>query len=879
MNVKYYFLKIILSLIAVSAIGTTFANCSNKRFYAYYTKLGCGETWEKYSRTSEFADVVVHLRKGQLVFWRGTSYLPVWKTSNGKWPFEEIVPRKGDGSALMPDRTNTFSNVEIIINTPKKIIIHWRYLPVFSAGNPFIGVKSNNFVDEYFTIFSNGYVVREIDQYSTRIDSRNKIIQYIKLNKNEVKYIRTYNVNKLIIHNKCLGNPVLHNTILSPLLCWHFDEGIGDSTKESVSQKMVFIKGEKAYWRSGISGTALAFDGYKSQIDLDKNILNKINGRSLTVQTWFAIGAYPFNQVPIIQQCDDDAGFFLGIDGYGYPAFKIKTKEGWAEVNLKGDMPFKNKLKIFKWYCLTGVYNKKRGEISLYINGQKVASRKDVGNQGLEASHSDLLIGKSNKPLMPIAALHDTYPSDFGFDGLIDEISIFNKALSQYQIFQSFQAMNPGNAIVSSPNLEKRELPKFNTHGEFKADYTNLHYIDTWDNLFRFGKYADVVVGFDDSPIRYIFWHGMSYIPMISDNNNHWYTNEFNEFYTDADYEPMSDKPCFSSHVRIIENTDARVVVQWRYRLITPWQKWSNYDSKTGWGDVSEMIYYIYPDGVSTKRLRIWTSSSDNPEWQESIPVFGENVHPENVICKSPFMCLIDSSGHTSSYDWVSHPPKNVKYKGNIIQKIHFCSGYNPFTIQKFKDGNIYNGEINWYSIFPTFNHWPISQIISSGRNAIASDRPVSVSLSHVYWKNTFVKKGDIQYRETSLMEGMSKLSDSALALLAKSWLYAPMVSEVKGCMSFGYDMEQRAYIFSANNRKISFFINASAKHPIDNLCLVIKNWDDNKIEAKLKIDGKKQLQGPDFRQGCTIAIDGSVKKLIWLKISTEKRQSFEIYY
>jgi hypothetical protein len=168
-NLKTLFLITTLILhsngMIVYSQSITNSYCKNPNFYAYYTKLSRGEAWEKYSRTSEFADVVVHLRKGQLVFWRGTSYLPVWETSNGKWPFEEIVTRKGDGSAQMPDRTNTFSNVEIIINTPRKIIIHWRYLPVFSAGNPFIGVKSNNFVDEYFTIFSNGYVVREIDQY------------------------------------------------------------------------------------------------------------------------------------------------------------------------------------------------------------------------------------------------------------------------------------------------------------------------------------------------------------------------------------------------------------------------------------------------------------------------------------------------------------------------------------------------------------------------------------------------------------------------------------------------------------------------------------------------------------------------------------------
>ena len=120
-----------------SAIVPTFANNSNKDFYAYYTKLSHGESWEKYSRTSEFADVIVHFGIGQLVF---------WETSNGKWPFEEIVPRKGDGTAQMPDRTNTYSNVKILEATENQIVLLWRYLPNFSAGNPHGNVSPKNFV-------------------------------------------------------------------------------------------------------------------------------------------------------------------------------------------------------------------------------------------------------------------------------------------------------------------------------------------------------------------------------------------------------------------------------------------------------------------------------------------------------------------------------------------------------------------------------------------------------------------------------------------------------------------------------------------------------------------------------------------------------------
>ena len=95
-------------------------------FYAYYTKVDSGEPFEQYSRTGEYADIVVVFdgMAGKLVFWRGSSYLPYWQTPAGTWTFEELVPRSGDGDAKMPDRVNAFSRVQIIQTTPELSLIH-----------------------------------------------------------------------------------------------------------------------------------------------------------------------------------------------------------------------------------------------------------------------------------------------------------------------------------------------------------------------------------------------------------------------------------------------------------------------------------------------------------------------------------------------------------------------------------------------------------------------------------------------------------------------------------------------------------------------------------------------------------------------------------
>jgi len=106
-------------------------------FAAYYTQLSKGAAWESASRTREHTDIMVRINDTTAVqLWRGTSYLPILITNGNETPFEEIVPRNGDGTADMPDRTNLFSHVRIIENNAQQAVIHWRYLPTFADGNP-----------------------------------------------------------------------------------------------------------------------------------------------------------------------------------------------------------------------------------------------------------------------------------------------------------------------------------------------------------------------------------------------------------------------------------------------------------------------------------------------------------------------------------------------------------------------------------------------------------------------------------------------------------------------------------------------------------------------------------------------------------------------
>ena len=855
-------------------------------FGAYYTALNTGQPWESHSRTGKYADLVARVPQagGELVFWRGNSYLPAWRTHKGQWHLTELIPRSGDGVESMPDRANVYTHVAVVKNTPAEVVVDWRYLPNFTAGNPHGNLSPTNFVEEVFTLTPDGRVVRVVKKGTPKIDDwndpLNQTTQVLQLNPDGVGEISRTNPARSHSPTQVEGNPQKGPPVAPPALWFKFDEGTGDFTEEAVTKARLPVSGPKTYWKRGVSGTALEFDGYNTVVSLPASKAPALSGGSLTLEAWFALGAYPWNWAPLIQQGDND-GYFLGVDSHGYPGFSLKVDGVWEQLSVPNQPPYTdtNHLSVFKWYAVAGTYDKNDGMMRLYVNGQEVARRK-IGGGGVQTAKAEVRVGKAGIKTVPTEGTHDTLPSNFGFDGLIDEARLYSVALSPSQVAASYTAYNPGPALVAAPDMQPRRFPVPDTRGKFGAIYTNLPYYETWANLFRYGSYPDVVVGFDQLPTKFVFWRGVSYIPMMVASNQ-WFTEEFNEtgFTPEApgDCEPMSDKACYDSHVRVLENHAARVVVEWRYRLANPDHHWANYDDATGWGDIADWYYYIYPDGVASKLMRCYSSKPSGwHEWDEQIAVLGPGQRPESVLRKTPVMTLVNRNGKAADYDWNPNPPK-PNFAGSIIQMIHFTGPFSPFAIQNFTNGDIYDGERTWYSVFPSWNHWPISQIDSSGRNATFPDRAAHSSISHLYWPLYADERGVIAYQEDLLMEGMTELPAPALTSLAKSWLNAPAVEHVAGGTSQGYLQPRRAYAFTYGAGSLSFQIAATVDHPIHNLCFEIKHWESRTAEAGLKINGVAQAPGPNFRQGINLDDDGVPTLIVWVGLSAASTQGFAI--
>ena len=624
----------------------------------------------------------------------------------------------------------------------------------------------------------------------------------------------------------------------------------------------------------GIEGNAIQLDGNSSYILLAGEKAPVVSG-DFSLGAWISLASYPTNWCPIVDHSTvSGKGFFLGIDAYGCAGFNIKAGSEWVEIRSEEKIPLR------KWYHIAGVYNEGEG-ISIYVNGKKEATV-PVSGKFQSAGSENLIVGKhsiKNKPEGTIRQ-NATAPVYTFFDGLIDEINIWNTALTADEVAGYVSPHHPGKASVLKP----RSLPAGPTGpSRFGASYTTLEYYEAWDALWRVGDYADVVVSFDTFDGRFVFWRGTSYIPHWVTENGIWYNNEFNETWSKQGcHEPMSDKRCEHAHVRIIENNDARVVVHWRYALVDIWYNIAKLDSLTGWGDWTDEVYTIYPDGLAVRAVTLHSSQPQaHHEWHESIVVLGPGQRPEEVL-EPKALTLANLKGETHTFSWEHGIPSEADENGfvhvprdAVIHQVNTKSELKPFVIVSPESNpkwDIFNHALRPdICIFPWWNHWPTAQIPSDGRYAMDSDQASSTSLSHCRW-DAYAATDESMTK--LMLNGLTPLAADELIPLTRSWSYPPeLLVETLGVMkNLGYEPAERAYRLEMNKggakSQLNLTLKGSKDSPVVNPCIVIRNWGNSK--PSLKLDGKRVQEGQNYRIGFRNSMEGS-DLIIWLQKNSEK--------
>lgn len=657
-----------------------------------------------------------------------------------------------------------------------------------------------------------------------------------------------------------------------PVGWWSFDSVDKADVVEKVSGAKDVIEG--SYTKvAGVEGAAVRLDGYTSCIIRKADKAPKLGG-VFSVEAWVALGAYPWNWCSLVSHKDETGrGYSLEIGPRGEVNLELLVDgKSYVCPSARDAIPLR------KWMHVAGTFSADKG-LAVFVNGRKAGSAGIVGRPEF-ARKADIRIGANHVPVKPsnIHRPHGTLPGWFSIDGIIDEVKIYNTALAEPEVLAAFKAIE----LKEEPDLPVRRMPSGPAEpGRFGAYYCKLSYYKEWDDLWAVDEDPDVVVRFDGSATRLVFWRGSRYSAAWVSENNLWMADQSVEAWGVGDndkegcFEHMQDRKCRYSHVRVIESSDARVVVHWRYAPVSAHNNLWRVNPKTGRACWVDEYYYIYPDQLGIRKPTWKTGTLGHPrQFQESLPFTHPGQYQDDVV-NLQFATVGNLKGETQVLEFKENPAKKKEGlpKNLVIQQYNFKSRHKPSII--FEPGNRmhYVTDRRMGSaklrVPGSCNHWPVGQAACDGRTSQMPDRPTHFLGFPISYPPVHEKDGRSWWNG---LYGMTTKTVKELAVVGRSWAHAPELKVLTSTVIVGegYDMSQRAYQLACKigtgKQALEFELKGSEASPVYNPAFVIKNWGEGRPDVY--INGRRVNIGKKVRIGYRRRLEGT-HLVLWLALES----------
>ncbi len=244
---------------------------------------------------------------------------------------------------------------------------------------------------------------------------------------------------------------------------WNFDETAGKKAKDSAADIDDYVNytfNDAKYkpstdplWRNaGIKNGALLFDGYSTWIERDTASFGEISDE-VTIEGWVAPRSYEWGDggklsaIANQHSKDKKEGFILGMYRHGTWSFQLGIGNKWVEVWSRDKVLEKN-----KWSHVAATFDKKTSTAKIYLNGELIAEEKTPENRGINISAAKLRVGKNNEAL----SLNGVFDYHM-FNGLIDELKIYNKALTEEEIQNQYREdLTIHNGVI--PTIDYKDI-------------------------------------------------------------------------------------------------------------------------------------------------------------------------------------------------------------------------------------------------------------------------------------------------------------------------------------------------------------------------------------------------------------------------------------
>ena len=200
---------------------------------------------------------------------------------------------------------------------------------------------------------------------------------------------------------------------------WKFDEGAGDYIADSYGSNHGTRHG--ASWVDGKIGKALDFNGSSDYVDV-----GNINpSGSISIEAWIKLQATGANLMVFGNSNNSTIGWFIDFRKYNGDGDTLFKHFGLTP-NGTYDLTFLEEDYLDTWAHFVFIWDSDLMKTKFYIDTDKKAENNI-------SSGTNITPGLK----MAIGCMNATSPS-FHFNGIIDEVRIYNKALNQSEINNNF---------------------------------------------------------------------------------------------------------------------------------------------------------------------------------------------------------------------------------------------------------------------------------------------------------------------------------------------------------------------------------------------------------------------------------------------------------
>ncbi len=213
---------------------------------------------------------------------------------------------------------------------------------------------------------------------------------------------------------------------------WGLEEGSGqyaydlsgNSNNGTLGSTTAADVGDPA-WTTGKVGGALSFDGTDDYVDAGTNSSLKVESAPFSIELWLKTGSTISNHMVLSNSQDDNAGYFLTLNRGGANNIDL----GKAGVI---DQTVSYTFSASTWYHIVAVQNFSGATpsfVEFFINGSSIGTYS-------HASAYNSSAGKSQR-------FGSVYGGMSYFNGLIDEVRIYNRVLSAAEIRYHYNRGGP----------------------------------------------------------------------------------------------------------------------------------------------------------------------------------------------------------------------------------------------------------------------------------------------------------------------------------------------------------------------------------------------------------------------------------------------------